>query len=110
MAKDSPELEKILSDLDSMGKELDNLQNQISKHMANRVEVLRKMADLVSSEKSGSAKRTKKARESTKKKSAAKKSIKKTGKKTVKKTIAKKSAKITTRRRKKASIKRKSNK
>ena len=95
MAKDSPELEKILNDLDSMGKELDKLQNQISKHMNSRVEVLRKMADLVSSEKSGS-KRTKKS--------------KKTGKKTVKKTVAKRSAKITTRKRKKTPIKRKSNK
>ena len=105
MAKDSPELEKILSDLDSMGKELDNLQNQISKHMANRVEVLRKMADLVSSEKPGSIKSIKKTKKSVKR-VAAKKSARKAGKKT----IAKKSTRITTRKQKKASIKRKSNK
>ena len=109
MAKDSPELEKILSDLDSMGKELDNLQSQISKHMANRVEVLRKMADLVNSEKPGST-RTKRTKKSVKKRVAAKKSTKKVRKKTVKKTVAKRSAKIITRKRKKASIKRESNK
>ncbi len=46
----STDLQRILNDLDSMGKELDKLQNEMSKHLALRVALLQKVAEMVKTE------------------------------------------------------------
>lgn len=50
MEKNFPDLQKILNDLSSMGKELDRVQNEMTKNLALRVSVLQKIAELVKSE------------------------------------------------------------
>ncbi len=44
------DLQRILDDLDSMGKELDKLQNEMNKHLALRVALLQKIAKMVKTE------------------------------------------------------------
>lgn len=46
----STDLQRILNDLDSMGKELDKLQNEMSKHLALKVALLQKVAEMVKTE------------------------------------------------------------
>ena len=43
-------LQGILNDLDSMGKELDRLQKEMNRHLALRVALLQKIAEMMKTE------------------------------------------------------------